>query len=442
VTSVRRFPPPVPSLTEGVVRPHRDAVTFLTVYVVLLLAIPSQLVFAPLGSAGSPAQLWGLALLVWWVLDRAIRARRRASPRIPVRLAMVAFVVCVLISYVVANVRPIDGVELRGADRGVLLALSLLGVVLVSIDGIPTMSRFDALLRRLAVAGGLMAALGILQYLTKQGFTNYIQIPGLSVNTDIGLLASRAGVARPAGTAIHPIEFGAVLTMLLPLALHYALEDSAKGRLRRWLPVVAIAFAIPISISRSAVLGAAIALAVLVPTWAVSRRRYFYGVMAAFTVSLYVALPEVVATLRGAFLGVSTDSSALSRTNSYDFAGQLIERSPILGRGFGTFLPAYRILDNQYLGVAIELGLVGLVALLTLFIVAMKGARSARANTDDHALRQQAQAIVAALAAGALSFAFFDAFAFPMAACLMFLFVGLSGALLRLTKVAELGSDS
>ena len=49
---------------------------------------------------------------------------------------------------------------------------------------------------------------------------------------------------------------------------------------------------------------------------------------------------------------------------SYAIAGEFIGRAPIFGRGFSTFLPSYRILDNQYLGLLIETGIVGLVAFL------------------------------------------------------------------------------
>ena len=54
-------------------------------------------------------------------------------------------------------------------------------------------------------------------------------------------MLGREGLTRPAGTTIHPIEFGAVLTMILPIALHYALHDKYRSKLARWFPVAAIA---------------------------------------------------------------------------------------------------------------------------------------------------------------------------------------------------------
>src|SRR5689334_11736092 len=102
------------------VRPGMDAATVLTVLVVLLIAIPSQLVFAPFGSAGSPAQLFGLVLLLMWTADRIWGPSLEIRSDYWIRAALLAFLVAVLASYVAATLRPIDAVELRAADRGLM----------------------------------------------------------------------------------------------------------------------------------------------------------------------------------------------------------------------------------------------------------------------------------------------------------------------------------
>jgi hypothetical protein len=64
----------------------------------------------------------------------------------------------------------------------------------------------------------------------------------------------------------HPIEYGVLLTMVLPIAITFAL----KSPTRRWLYraiVGAIAFAVFLSISRSAMLCAGVALLVLAVSW-------------------------------------------------------------------------------------------------------------------------------------------------------------------------------
>jgi O-antigen ligase len=105
----------------------------------------------------------------------------------------------------------------------------------------------------------------------------------------------------------------------------------------------------------------------------------------------------------------------------------------MLGRGFLTFLPEYRILDNQYLGVLIDTGFVGLVALLGLFVTGAVTAQHLRSRLDNTGDRQLARALMASVASAGVSFALFDAFSFPMASGLVFLLLGAIDALRRLT---------
>jgi hypothetical protein len=62
-------------------------------------------------------------------------------------------------------------------------------------------------------------------------------------------------------------------------------------------------------------------------------------------------------------------------TDSYGLAFESIHRSPLSGRGFRTFLPEYRILDNQLPGTAVQLGLIALLALLAAIISAVRARR-------------------------------------------------------------------
>ncbi len=183
-----------------------------------------------------------------------------------------------------------------------------------------------------------------------------ITIPGLSSNQALTSIYDRNGFARSAGTSTHPIEFGVLMAMTLPLALHYAVTPSGRSAFLRWYPVAAIAVAIPVSISRSALIGVIVVLAIVLPSWPPRRRRFTYLSIVLVLGGVYVAVPGLLGTLVGLFTGIGSDDSAASRTNSYDLAGSFISRAPALGRGFSTFLTQYRILDNQYLGLLIETG--------------------------------------------------------------------------------------
>lgn len=409
-------------------------VRLLTALIVLVIGIPSILILGPLGAAGTPADVLGLATLVLWGLLRIteFRTRRRLNP---VRFAMALFVVSILISYVAAAVRPINHLEINAADRGVLSTLAWLGILLLAVEGPQGVAQVDVVMRRLTIAGAAEASLGIVQHFTHLALVNYLTIPGLRANASLAqTLGSRAGYARPAGTAIHSIEFGAVLTMILPIALHYALYDRGRRPLARWLPVALIAFAVPISISRTAILSAAVALIFLLPTWPKAWRRTGYVAITGLLGCVYLAVPGLLGTLQSLFTDIGNDSSAASRTASYALADDFIGRAPWFGRGFGTFLPAYRILDNQLLGIAVQTGLVGLAALLTVMIVPIIAGMTLRRRLTEPVDRHRVQALVAAVAAAGASFAFYDALSFPMAAIVFFLLAGLVGCLWRLER--------
>lgn len=435
-------PPAADESAGSIARPaiRIDAAWLLAAFVTLLLVIPANLTIAALGSIGTPALVAGLAALLWWFGAQMNREHSTLTPPQPVRRAMICFTIAVLFSYVAAAVRPIDGLELGAADRGLLLVASWLGIVLLTSDGLVGISRLEAPLRLLVLVGSAVAALGIAQFITQVPFVDVIQIPGLTPNNNLTSIYNRSGFTRAAGTSTHPIEFGVVLSMILPLALHFAFTDTHRNRLVRWFPVAVIAFAVPITISRSAIVGVAVALLVLLPSWSTPRRRISYVVIAATILAIFVTIPGMLGSLTRLFTGISEDGSARSRTDSYALALDFISRSPIFGRGISTFLPEYRILDNQYLGLLIEVGVVGTLALVGLFVVAIVSAVRSRRLTEDPRARSLAQSLAAMVAAGAFTFATFDAFGFPQAAGLMFLGIGCIGSLSNTLRAADAGS--
>ncbi|HEY6132321.1 MAG TPA: hypothetical protein VIV27_09885, partial [Halioglobus sp.] len=104
-----------------------------------------------------------------------------------------------------------------------------------------------------------------------------------------------------------------------------------------------------------------------------------------------------------------------------------ISMSPLFGRGFGTFTPAYRIVDNQYLLSTIEIGVVGLVSLLALVLTAMIIPLKRGRSWNTQPMRGLGPALFASMLAGGMILAFFDAFAFSQACGTLFMVMGLCG---------------
>ena len=419
-------------------RTSRDAVSLLTVYAVLRIVLPAQYVIGPLGAAGQPALLLGLGIALRWMADWLGQTRPRSRVKQPIRRFALIFLLAVLVSYLVAAMRPFSPNEQLGADRGLLNVIAWVGVMLTAMDGISTRARLDTLLRRLVMLGALEGALGILQTVAKQSFIQYFRLPGFVDNGVPIVLPVRGDFLRVAGTASHPIEYGVTLSMLLPIALHFAVTDVGRRTfLARWLPVAALALGLSQSISRSSVVCTAVALAILLLAWPSHLRRLVYLSASVFVAALAIARPGFIQTISDLFAGASSDPSILSRTDSYPIAWSFIEHAPVFGRGMGTFLAAYWILDNQFLGSLIELGVVGLTCMLLLFLcggVTAWQLRKAEVPPESIAspASRLAPALAAAIAAGCLSFAFFDAWSFYWVPSMLFLLFGCVGALRRL----------
>lgn len=411
-----------------------DATTVLTVYLTLLLAIPSAMVVGPLGSAGAPSTIMAIGILFWWAWSHIQRNRSLTIGFQPVRAAMLGWLIVMLAVYAHAMSSPIPFDEISPADSGMLKLIGMAGVLLVANDGIPNLERYRVLLRRMVIAAGIIALFGLIQYITRQLFVDRIQIPGLTGTlTDAGVIM-RSGFARPSGTSTHPIEYGVVLTMILPLAITYAFKSPS----RRWLyrgVLCAITFAVFLSISRSAVLCAVAGLVVLAISWSNAARLRLIAFMIVIGTVVYLTVPGVLGAVTALFTGATEDSSVASRTGSYDIVGHFISTSPILGRGFGTFLPKYWILDNGYLGMLIEGGILGFAGLATLIVAAGFAARLAHHTAVNEFDRDIGQAMLASIAAGACGLAFFDTFGFPQSAGVFFLLLGVAGAARRLVLV-------
>jgi hypothetical protein len=408
----------------GQVRP--DATTVLTAYAVLLYVVPSDRRIAPLGGAGALASVLAIAALLWWCWHQIntadIQSRRTVQW---IRVIAFAFFAASMASYVVAALSPLTVVDQSVADLGLIRVAALVGILLVAGDGIDTEARLLLLVRRLCLLGALYAGLGLLQFFTGLSFVDVFQIPGLSASADAGV-GARNGFIRPVSTAVHPLEYSVVLTMLLPLSLALAVHDKHRSAFRRWTPVLLLAMASALSVTRSALLASVAVFLVLMPTWPGTTRKLLMAAAAIASLAMYVAVPGMASTILAMF--TEEDASVTSRTDSYDAALSFFGISPLFGRGFGTFLPAYRIVDNQYLLSAIEIGAVGLITLLGLIFTAMILPLRHRKLWGDQPMRGLGPALFASMLAGAMILGFFDAFAFTQAAGTLFMVMGLCGA--------------
>lgn len=419
----------------GGLGPH----TILVVYVVLLLLVPSRLVVPGVGATGTLANILLLAGLVWysvsWLMRRIVPVPFTRLPR----LALFGFAIAVLLSYIAAARRDSAPLELSAADRGLIQLLTWVPLVLIATS-VRDYAHLDRVLRVFVRCCAVIAVLAIGEFLFKTSLTAWIVIPGLSVNNEVELI-SRGQFVRPTATAANTLELATVMTMALPFALQQAFHTQGRSLLRRWLPVGLIILAAVMTVSRTSVIGLVVVVLTLMPTWDAKRVWRTFAVLVPTLGMVKLVLPGLGGTVIGLFTAMfeGGDSSTNSRTATSAGVSHYIAERPWTGRGYGTFLPLmYRYTDNQYLLALVEMGVVGVVSIVALYVTTLHCAGAGRRRFTDPARRETGQAFVAVAIVMLIVTVTFDTLSFPMVAGASFMFMGLAGAYLGMARQDQL----
>lgn len=401
---------------------------------VLLYLIPADLVIPGTRGGGSPAQVFSILLLVCWVAARMVPTPVALDPGPnPVRLAAIAFLAWFLVTYAISTATA--SASLANADRSLLRQLAMVGPILVVADLVPDRQTLRRTLRTAVVLGAVVAAIGITQFATPIDPVRVLRPPFLESSGQLVTGSSRHAFNRPWSTAGHSIEFGVLMATLLPVAAHFALDVSYERPWERytWLACAGLmVVAIPITISRSAILGLVVGTALMALRWTWRRRLNMAVVAVGFLAFMQGAVPGLLGTLRSLVRNASTDPSIQGRLGDIDEVKRLVSDSPVWGLGPGNFSPAENIvLDNQYYATAIVFGLVGLLSLLGLLVTGMVLAR--RASHREGVDGALGHALLVALIVAAVSLATFDGLVFRLFTGTVAILLGAAGALWRLT---------
>ncbi len=300
-----------------------------------------------------------------------------------------------------------------------LLSFVLFFYFIVSV--IRTPDAIHAVLKVFVSGTTLVAVFAIVERRTGFNVFNHLQsiLPILDFRgglSDQGI--ARAGRLRTYASAQHPIALAALLVMVVPLAVYLARQT----RRFIWAAAAAvIVLAALATVSRTSItmLGAV----ALVFLWLRPRdlKRVLPVLLPALIV-VHFALPGVIGGIRQAFFppqGLVADQTEYGGRLSGRRLGpqfDAIGAQPVFGQGLGTRQTTgpkanARILDNQWLGTAVETGLVGLFAWV--WILGRIIRRTGRASRDDDSERGWLLAAFAAsVAAFAVGMFTYDAFSF------------------------------
>jgi O-antigen ligase len=192
--------------------------------------------------------------------------------------------------------------------------------------------------------------------------------------------AARAPSARIGYFAGYPITYGALVVGLLPLAVLFAYR---RSRLLAAATVAGTAVLLILSESRSSWVAAAVVLVVTVLLQARAGNLRALGAVATVVVILTTlilgtgSLSHIVEQKLAA--RQASSQSVTHRVWSYGYAVKTIGKAPLFGAGAPGFSAqeannrtSIGAIDNGYLSIAVDMGLVGLIAAFIPIAVALR----------------------------------------------------------------------
>jgi O-antigen ligase len=415
-------------------------VPYLRCFVFVLFLIPAYYIIPGAGSVGSIPTMFGVIALVWWLLARLVFGNTQTAEPNPVRWALLCYIAVVLASWTMGKHRVLTPVESTQSDRTLIATLGVVGIALVALDGLRTREQIAGMARTVAAASMIMVGAGVAEFYLGFDFAGSIRPPGLILNYSATGLDVRSIFTRARGTAMHPIEFGVVAAGLVPLA--YWSRRTRPGGLRWILPLAGLGFAAMISLSRSAMLVMVAAGAVLMLAVPWRQRLAFLLVAGTFVVVAGVVVGGLVGTLRALVTQSEGDPSVIARQKRFPLVMELVSENPLFGRGYGTFtIDDGFLLDNQIHALMITMGLVGVAALVLFigFVVAVAWRTRQGARPE----QSIAGAALAATIVGLMVSTYtFDTFFYQILTNLLYLSIGMVGALWRVTSVETAASPA
>jgi hypothetical protein len=421
-------------------RSRIDITTVLVVWALALWLVPSRYTVGAFAVTGAMAVAYFAMLL--WGYGRLLPTSRVAHGPLSTNRAVFFFLVVTLIGYLTVVMRPLGSTDSSSANRELAVMVGLCGIAVAVADGLRSRRQVNRVLGAVVAGAAVVAVIGFIQYFIRFDVARYLHPPGFKATGQEAFIYHRTKFTRVAGTALHPIEFGIALAATLPIALHFSTFGRTQlSRYSARFAAVLIAGAIPLSLSRSAALSLLLVALILLPTWTPLRRWRTLFTLLVLVMLLNILVPGVFGLIGKLFTGKEGAGSLQTRGDATTVGLNMIGDKPWFGHGFAVDSGSPVIIDNQYLVTGVEQGILGLVAMLTVIFSGIGAARRARRASIDPETRDLAQSIVALIAAVALGGFGLNILLFPICAGLLFMGVGMAGALLRITSRTAIVTD-
>lgn len=411
---------------------HADSAPWvLRAVAVTIFVFPANMIFAPLGANGYIAMILALVLFMWWAISALWGLHDPIIYRHPARLGLGVMWVVTISSYIAMGGGPATVAGKASADRWILTLMALSGIILVTAEWVKTREAVLSLVRALLWGATFCAMVAIYQFVLRSDPTTLWTrlMVGMVDNGGATTFQVRSSFLRVAGTTFTPIELGVVMLMMLPLAIWRGLYDKPRRRWTPWFQCLVIAAAAIFTVSRSVIISIVAICLVMIPFLPAAAKRSAALVLPVAAVGVFAFVPGMIATLAGTLTVGSADPSINTRLDNYPRVEAMVSARPWTGTGPGTYMPvnALKILDNQYLKAAVELGLPGALGVVAFLGFPAIAALLAARNLHNPELKALAGCVSASGFVAVASSATFDSFSFPVFTVVFPFIAGLSG---------------
>jgi hypothetical protein len=443
------------ALTPTVGRHVESWRVLLSVLVVVIFAIPIKRYEFPVNLPFDlePYRMVVLLLAGLWL------AALLVDPRVALRrsvldLPLVAFFLALMISDCVN----ISVVRELGVDVTVVKALSFFAsfvlVYFIAYSVVRSRGDIEYLVRAIVVCAAILSIFALVEYRTGQNYFDRLSrvIPVLEFKGDPTEGITRSGRLRVYASAQHPIALAGALAMVLPLAIYVALTTRKAFW---WLSVFLVGLGGLSTVSRTGPLMVVVGAVTLYVFRPADTRRLIPLALPAIIVT-FVILPNALGAFRSAFFpqgGLVAEQQTIARGNQLQADGRFADISPSLrqwearplfGQGFATRVVEpveranARILDDQWLGLLVEVGVIGVGLLLWLFTRSVS-TLGRLARRDASSLGLLSGSIAASIVAAGVGMITYDMFSFVQVTFLLFLMLAIGASVVALGDHIEDG---
>jgi polysaccharide biosynthesis protein PslJ len=423
-------------------RPYVTWNGVLAAFVLMILFLPIRRYRFPgdLPFELEPYRVLVASIVAFWILSLLSDSRVRLRPSGfdgPLFLMLVAVLGSVAVN--VARYRAYESNVLKA----ITFFLSFLLVFYFVVSVIRTRASMNALIKVLVGGGAVVALLAVVE--ARAGFSPFTRLDSVfpilePVSGDTAI--DRGGATRALGPAEHPIALSAALVMLVPLAIYLVRMAGARW----WLAFTALLLGVLATASRTGIV-MLIVVAVVFLALRPRETKRLWPLLVPLVVLTHFAVPGTLGSLKQAFL---PEGGLIQQQQSGEFgcdsSGRLadigptleeVSRKPFFGYGYGTRVTTGKdsnacVLDNQWLGTLVDVGLVGALAWLWLFLAVLR--RLGRVAREDRSRNGWLLvAVTASITAYAVGMATYDALGFTQVTLLLFvvLAVGAVGGTAR-----------